>query len=83
MLRAETILSTDAISQGSSWLKLFKDFIMSIIQQTIARADSETRYLRPGEIDQIKDFLMSGDRRVKLAKTLTESRGLHYQESGQ
>ena len=52
MLRAETILSTDAISQGSSWLKLFKDFIMSIIQQTIARADSETRYLRPGEIDQ-------------------------------
>jgi allophycocyanin alpha subunit len=47
---------------------------MSIIQQTIARADSETRYLRPGEIDQIKDFLTSGDRRVQLAKTLTESR---------
>jgi allophycocyanin alpha subunit len=47
---------------------------MSIIQQTIARADNETRYLSPGEMDQIKDFLMSGDRRLQLAKTLTESR---------
>jgi allophycocyanin alpha subunit len=47
---------------------------MSIIQQTIARADNETRYLSPGEMDQIKDFLMSGDRRLQLAKTLTEGR---------
>ncbi|PSN17456.1 allophycocyanin [filamentous cyanobacterium CCP5] len=47
---------------------------MSIIQQTIARADTETRYLSPGEMDQIKDFLMSGDRRLKLVKALTESR---------
>ncbi|MEO0378216.1 MAG: allophycocyanin [Cyanobacteria bacterium P01_A01_bin.17] len=47
---------------------------MSIIQQTIARADTETRYLSPGEMDQIKDFLMSGDRRLRLVKNLTESR---------
>jgi allophycocyanin alpha subunit len=47
---------------------------MSIIQQTIARADNEIRYPSPSEMDQIKDFLMSGDRRVQLAKTLTESR---------
>lgn len=46
---------------------------MSIIQQTIARADTETRYPSPGEMDQIKDFLMSGDRRLHLVKVLTES----------
>ncbi|MGB3491471.1 MAG: allophycocyanin [Elainellaceae cyanobacterium] len=47
---------------------------MSIIQQSIARADAETRYLSIGEMDQIKAFLMSGDRRLHLVKTLTDSR---------
>ncbi len=47
---------------------------MSIILQSIARADAEIRYLTPGEIDQIKDFLMSGERRLKIVKILTESR---------
>lgn len=48
--------------------------IMSIIQQSIARADGEMRYLTPGEMDQIKDFLRGGDRRLQLVKALTESR---------
>ena len=47
---------------------------MSIILQSIERADAEIRYLTPSEMDQIKDFLMSGDRRMKLVKVLTESR---------
>jgi allophycocyanin alpha subunit len=47
---------------------------MSIVLKSIVRADAETRYLTPSEIDQIKDFLMSGDRRLKLVKALTESR---------
>jgi allophycocyanin alpha subunit len=47
---------------------------MSIIKKLIANADAECRYLTPGEMDQIKDFLSSGDRRLHLVKALTESR---------
>ncbi|MGB8701586.1 MAG: allophycocyanin [Thermosynechococcaceae cyanobacterium] len=47
---------------------------MSIIKKLIVNADAESRYLTPGEIDQIKYFMISGDRRLRLIKTLTESR---------
>ncbi|NJR59617.1 MAG: allophycocyanin [Cyanobacteria bacterium CRU_2_1] len=47
---------------------------MSIITKLIVNADAESRYLSPGEMDQIKSFTMSGDRRLRLVKTLTESR---------
>lgn len=47
---------------------------MSVIKKLIVNADAESRYLTPGEMDQIKDFVMSGDRRLRLVKTLTESR---------
>lgn len=47
---------------------------MSIIKKLIVNADAESRYLTPGEIDQIKGFVMSGDRRLRLVKALTESR---------
>jgi allophycocyanin alpha subunit len=47
---------------------------MSIVKQLIVNADAESRYLTPGEMDQIKGFIMSGDRRLRLVKVLTESR---------
>lgn len=47
---------------------------MSIIKKVIVNADAESRYLTPGEMDQIKDFMMSGDRRLRLVKALTDSR---------
>nr|RNJ66169.1 MAG: allophycocyanin [Leptolyngbya sp. IPPAS B-1204] len=47
---------------------------MSIIKKIIVNADAECRYLTPGEMDQIKYFVMSGDRRLRLVKALTDSR---------
>lgn len=47
---------------------------MSIIKKLIVNADAESRYLTPGEIDQIKHFISSSDRRLRLVKVLTESR---------
>lgn len=47
---------------------------MSIIKKLLVNADAECRYLTPGEMDQIKAFMISGDRRLRLVKTLTESR---------
>lgn len=47
---------------------------MSVIKKLIVSADAESRYLTPGEMDQIKSFVMSGDRRLRLVKALTDSR---------
>lgn len=47
---------------------------MSVVQKLIVNADAECRYLTPGEMEQIKGFMMSSDRRLRLVKTLTESR---------
>jgi allophycocyanin alpha subunit len=47
---------------------------MSIIQKLIVNADAEARYLTPGEMDQIKSFAISGDRRLRLVQALTTSR---------
>lgn len=47
---------------------------MSIITKMIVNADAEVRYLTPGELDQIGMFVRSSDRRLRLVKTLTESR---------
>ncbi|GAB4226324.1 MAG: allophycocyanin subunit alpha [Elainellaceae cyanobacterium] len=46
---------------------------MSIVKKLIVNADAECRYLDPGELEQIKNFVMSGDRRLRLVKALTES----------
>lgn len=47
---------------------------MSIIKKLIENADTECRYLTPGEMEQIKGFVTSADRRLRLVKALTESR---------
>ncbi|BAZ48082.1 phycobilisome protein ApcA [Nostoc sp. NIES-4103] len=47
---------------------------MSIVTKSIVNADAEARYLSPGELDRIKSFVTSGERRVRIADILTNSR---------
>jgi allophycocyanin alpha subunit len=47
---------------------------MSIIKQLIVNADAESRYLGPGELESLKSFVISGERRLRLVKALSESR---------
>ncbi|HEY9707632.1 MAG TPA: allophycocyanin [Oculatellaceae cyanobacterium] len=47
---------------------------MSILMKLIVNADAEVRYFTPGELEQMKSFVMSGDRRLRLAQSLTQSR---------
>lgn len=47
---------------------------MSIVTKSIVNADAEARYLSPGELDRIKSFVTSGEARLRIAQTLTESR---------
>jgi allophycocyanin alpha subunit len=54
---------------------------MSVITTLIVNADAECRYLTPGEMEQIKRFVQSGDRRLRLVKTLSEGRERIIKES--
>ncbi|QQE64491.1 allophycocyanin [Leptolyngbya sp. BL0902] len=45
-------------------------------------ADAEARYLSPGELDRIKGFVTSGERRLRIAQVLTESRERIVKEAG-
>ncbi|EDX75155.1 Phycobilisome protein [Coleofasciculus chthonoplastes PCC 7420] len=45
-------------------------------------ADAEARYLSPGELDRIKSFVTSGDRRLRVAQTLTDSRERIVKQAG-
>ncbi len=47
---------------------------MSILMKLIVNADAEVRYPTPGELEQMKSFVMNGDRRLHLAQSLTQSR---------
>ena len=47
---------------------------MSIVTKSIVNADAEARYLSPGELDRIKNFVSSGESRLRIAQTLTDSR---------
>jgi len=45
-------------------------------------ADAEARYLSPGELDRIKTFVTSGEKRLRIAQTLTESRERIIKQAG-
>ena len=47
---------------------------MSIVSNSIINADAEARYLSPGELDQVKSFVAGGQRRLRVAQALSESR---------
>ncbi|HAX87969.1 MAG TPA: allophycocyanin [Cyanobacteria bacterium UBA11162] len=55
---------------------------MSIVTKSIVNADAEARYLSPGELDRIKAFVTSGERRLRVAQTLTDSRDRIVKSAG-
>jgi allophycocyanin alpha subunit len=55
---------------------------MSIVTKAIVNADAEARYLSPGELDRIKGFVSTGERRVRIAQTLSESRERIVKQAG-
>lgn len=55
---------------------------MSIVTKSIVNADAEARYLSPGELDRIKAFVTSGERRLRVAQTLTDSRDRIVKQAG-
>ncbi len=55
---------------------------MSIVTKSIVNADAEARYLSPGELEQIKSFVGSGEQRLRIAQVLTDSRERIVKEAG-
>lgn len=46
---------------------------MTVISQVILKADDELRYPSSGELNNIKDFLRTGEQRTRIAATLAEN----------
>jgi allophycocyanin alpha subunit len=55
---------------------------MSIVTKSIVNADAEARYLSPGELAQIQGFVSSGERRLRIAQVLTDSRERIVKQAG-
>ena len=55
---------------------------MSIVTKSIVNADAEARYLSPGELDRIKGFVTSGERRLRIAQVLTDNRERIVKQAG-
>jgi len=55
---------------------------MSIVVKSIVNADAEARYLSPGELDRIKNFVTSGERRLRIAQVLTDNRERLVKQAG-
>ena len=55
---------------------------MSIVSNSIINEDAEARYLSPGELDQIKSFVAGGQRRLRVAQVLAESRERIVKQAG-
>jgi len=55
---------------------------MSIVTKSIVNADAEARYLSPGELNRIKSFVTTGERRVRIAETLTGARETIVKDAG-
>lgn len=56
---------------------------MNIVTKSIVNADAEARYLSPGELDRIKSFVLSGQRRLRIAQILTDNRERIVKQAGQ
>ncbi|MBE9035853.1 allophycocyanin [aff. Roholtiella sp. LEGE 12411] len=55
---------------------------MSLILKSIVNADAGARYLSPGELEPIKNFVKSGERRLRLVQVLTENRESIIKQAG-
>ena len=56
---------------------------MRIVTKAIVNADAEARYLSPGELDRIKSFVSTGERRLRIAQVLTDSRERLVKSAGE
>lgn len=54
---------------------------MSVVSQVILNADDELRYPSSGELKSIKDFLQTGEQRVRIASMLAENEKKIVQEA--
>ncbi len=54
---------------------------MTVVSQVILKADDELRYPSSGELKNIKEFLKSGEQRVRIVTTLSESEKKIVQEA--
>ncbi|MCS6782085.1 MAG: allophycocyanin subunit alpha [Gloeomargarita sp. SKYG98] len=54
-----------------------------MVTKSIVNADAEARYLSPGELDRIKSFVASGERRLRIAQILADNRERIVKEAGQ
>jgi len=54
---------------------------MTVVSQVILQADDELRYPSSGELTNIKDFLQTGEQRVRIATTLAENEKKIVQEA--
>lgn len=46
---------------------------MTVVSQVILQADDELRYPSSGELQNIKDYLQTGEQRLRIVNTLTEN----------
>jgi allophycocyanin alpha subunit len=60
----------------------WRNRLMSIVTKSIVNADAEARYLSPGELDRIKGFVTSGERRLRIAQALTDNRERIVKQAG-
>ena len=56
---------------------------MSVVSQVILQADDELRYPSSGELEGIKNFLGTGEQRVRIAETLADNEKKIVQRAGQ
>ena len=56
---------------------------MSVVSQVILQADDELRYPSSGELEGIKNFLATGEKRVRIAETLADNEKKIVQKAGQ
>lgn len=54
---------------------------MSVVSQVILNADEELRYPSSGELKGIKEFLKTGEQRVRIASTLADNEKKIVQEA--
>ena len=77
------------LSYGQLWEYVKQPFTltlwesnMSIVTKSIVNADAEARYLSPGELDRIKNFVDSGAKRLRIAQVLGASRESIIKKAG-
>ncbi|MDJ0734108.1 MAG: allophycocyanin subunit alpha-B [Nostocaceae cyanobacterium] len=54
---------------------------MTVVSKVIVQADDELRYPSSGELESIKNFLKTGEQRMRIVTTLTENEKKIVQEA--